>query len=254
MGLCATKKAIENDEDFYDEIDEESILESMSHIDDYAHVKYETQQDMLDRFDFEKAKVLSEGEIMDVYYVKYKNFQDHFVCKVKKLSNDSKINTFHESENLMILAKVPYINRIRNTFEVPQQYFLMLEKYYGLALDEVLMSYIEIKERGMPEEVCKFILKGILDAVRKMHKLGVVHRQLSLEHIMFKSHEEYLNEIETKPDIGIISFNKSIEIYSKEKGLEADMDAMVGCLGYVAPEIQQVEMGTASEYNFKCDI
>ena len=87
MGLCATKKAIENDEDFYDEIDEESILESMSHIDDYTHVKYETQQDMLDRFDFEKAKVLSEGEIMDVYYVKYKNFQDHFVCKVKKLSN-----------------------------------------------------------------------------------------------------------------------------------------------------------------------
>ena len=82
MGLCATKNTIENDEDVYDEIDEDFIIESMSHVDDYTHVKYETQQDMLDRFDFENAKVLSEGENTDVYYVKYKNFQEIFYLPI----------------------------------------------------------------------------------------------------------------------------------------------------------------------------
>ena len=259
MGLCATKKKYLDDEHDGEEregIDEEALRESISHIDEFSHVLYANEEDMLKCFDFQNAKILSSGEKTDVYYVKYQNFHDHFVCKVEHFGekNDEEFNhTLHESESLKLLSRTPNINKIRSTFEDPHRFYLMLEKYYGWALDQYVLSYVEIKKEGLPEEVCKFIMKGILLAVQKMHKLGVVHRQISLEHVLFKAHEEYLNEFKTTPEIGIISFNKSLRVFSETDGY-TDLDAVVGCPGYVAPEIQQVEMGAEMKYNSECDI
>tara|TARA_A100001015_G_scaffold211475_1_gene237106 strand:- start:400 stop:1113 length:714 start_codon:yes stop_codon:yes gene_type:complete len=224
MGLCATKKKYLDDEHDGEEregIDEEALRESISHIDEFSHVLYANEEDMLKCFDFQNAKILSSGEKTDVYYVKYQNFHDHFVCKVEHFGekNDKEFNhTLHESESLKLLSRTPNINKIRSTFEDPHRFYLMLEKYYGWALDQYVLSYVEIKKEGLPEEVCKFIMKGILLAVQKMHKLGVVHRQISLEHVLFKAHEEYLNEFKTTPEIGIISFNKSLRVFSETDG------------------------------------
>ena len=88
MGLCATKKKYLDDEHDGEEgegIDEEALRESISHIDEFSHVLYANEEDMLKCFDFQNAKILSSGEKTDVYYVKYQNFHDHFVCKVEHL-------------------------------------------------------------------------------------------------------------------------------------------------------------------------
>ena len=74
MGLCATKKKYLDDEHDGEEgegIDEEALRESISHIDEFSHVLYANEEDMLKCFDFQNAKILSSGEKTDVYYVKY---------------------------------------------------------------------------------------------------------------------------------------------------------------------------------------
>ena len=216
----------------------------------YTHTTFDSEEDLQERFDLDNAKLISGGDKYDVYYVKYKNFQEYVVCKIEYYDpSDSHDTRSTQGSTIMkILSGNHGVNKIRDTFEDPNGFYSTLETYYGIALDQYLLTHYEIKSCGLPEQVCRYIIKGILDALKHMHLIGIVHRQISMEHVQFRTHEEYLNDLESRYEFGLISFNGSARMYSDEEGY-MELDSVVGCPGYVAPEIQQVGFGVETKYD-----
>ena len=232
-------------------VDDEALHQALGLLQGYTHTTFDTEQDMLQRFDFDNAKLISGGDKYDVYYVKYKNFQEYVVCKTEYFNPDDMgqdTQSIAGSTIMKILSGIHGVNKIRDTFEDPNGFYCKLETFYGIALDQYLLTHYEIKSRGLPEQVCRYIVQGVLATLKKMHVIGIVHRQISMEHIQFRTHEEYLEDLQSRYEFGLISFNGSARMYSDEEGY-IDLDGVVGCPGYVAPEIQQVGFGMDTKYD-----
>ena len=64
-------------------VDDEALHEALSLLQGYTHTTFDSEEDLGKRFDLDNAKPISEGEKYDVFYVKYKNFQEYVLCKIE---------------------------------------------------------------------------------------------------------------------------------------------------------------------------
>lgn len=119
------------------------------------------------------------------------------------------------------MCQHPNIIKLKDLFESCEYYYLVLEYMPG----KDLFEYIAKRDYSLPEEVAKQIIFQIMQGVRYLHNLGIVHRDLKLENIMMSHLKD--NAVPKIVDFGL----------SKIIGPNETANEPFGTLGYVAPEV-----------------
>lgn len=135
----------------------------------------------------------------------------------------------NEVDNLVLLDH-PNIVKLFETYE-NDEYLFMVQEYCEFSFSKFL------KKNKLNEEMVRQLLKQLLSALVYCHKLGVIHRDIKFQNIMF-SHE---NDIKS---LKLIDFGLSGHIDSTNTQFSRAMGTAV----YLAPEV------ILGEYNEKVDI
>lgn len=139
-----------------------------------------------------------------------------------------------EPKILNFLPPHPHVVQLFSTFEDDSHLHIVLE----LCSSQDLYSRIVAKGGAFSEAEARVVITQLLHAVSHLHKLGVVHRDIKPDNILFSRDDENLVKL---TDFG------SAEIFCKENG--ETVSGVVGTPYYVAPEVV-----AGREYNEKVDI
>ena len=196
---------------------------------------------------YEVQKKIGEGAYGKIYKVKNKQSGD--IRAMKQITKTKITDMGKFQTEIKILSMLDHPNIVR-LFEVIED-----DKYYNLL--EELCTGGELLTRAqnnqLKEKDIARIFNQIMSGVAYIHGMGIAHRDLKLENILFSS------EKPSSP-IKIIDFGFSVFLgknneNSKDKETETEkktvykrLKSKVGTLYYISPEIIK------GNYDEKCDI
>ena len=199
---------------------------------------------------YEVQKKIGEGAYGKIYKVRNKQSGDIRAMKQITKARITDMGKFQTEIKILSLLDHPNIVRLFEVIEDDKYYNLLEELCTGGELLTRAQTE-QLKEKGIAR-----IFNQIMSGVAYIHRMGIVHRDLKLENILFSS-EDPLSPIKII-DFGFSVFmNKSNEITKdKEKDGETDLKkfgfkrlkSKVGTLYYISPEIIK------GSYDEKCDI
>ena len=131
------------------------------------------------------------------------------------------------------MCQHPNIIKLKDIFENSEYYFIVLELMAG----KDLFDYIQRRGFSLPEPRVQDLAYQIGGAIKYLHALGIVHRDMKLENIMMSN----------STDQGIpklVDFGLAKIIGPSETATEP-----FGTLGYVAPEVLKKR-----PYSYSCDV
>ena len=160
-------------------------------------------------------KELSHGTFGKVYLSKKAN--PNILYATKKINRaqidmNSKRKGYFETEiNIMKVLNHPNIIKLTDLKKDKNYYYVVMEYANGGDLDYCLKVYIKKYNRPFPEEIVKYLMKQIVEAVAYIHSNNIIHRNLKLENIMvnFDSEKDKQDLNMMKAKIKIIDFSIS---------------------------------------------
>jgi len=142
-------------------------------------------------------------------------------------------------EEVRILSEVdhPNIVRLEEVYRSESAVYLVQELCEGGDLFHWIGNRAECKKEGLPsEERCADIMRQLLSGMRYLHSKGIVHRDLKLENVLFKTKH-------ADARVKIIDFGLSKHFKAGETH-----DEYVGSLYTMAPEV------IWRNYDERCDV
>jgi len=187
-----------------------------------------------------KSKTLGEGTFGKVFLAE-NSVNDNVKVAIKalkknKVTDEAIEKVKHEVDVLQTLDH-PNIVRYFETFESEKSIYLVMEYCEGGELFEQLSIS---KGKVFTEKQTAKVMKQLFHAISHCHSKGVIHRDLKMENVMYKT-KDTTNE----PEVKIIDFGLS---KIKEAG-KTSMSTACGTPYYVAPEV----LGSRG-YGQECDI
>jgi len=164
---------------------------------------------------------------------------------VKSVKRIDKIEYEHmrTEANLLTSLTHPSIIKIIDSYEDDKYLHMVVEICNGGELyDQVVKinNRSEIRQSSFSEEVVAVIVHRVVDAVAYLHEHNIVHRDLKLENILFKSKADDNNKDKYNfTDIRVIDFGLSRRYNTHHRvGSLKKLTSFVGSTKfYVAPEI-----------------
>ncbi|EDO08316.2 protein kinase domain containing protein [Babesia bovis T2Bo] len=149
-------------------------------------------------------------------------------------------------EKLLNFKPSPGIMRIEQVWESDSSFYIITEKLGGGELFEFLL-----KEKVIPEDVCKYIMKQIFQAVALLHNEQMLHRDIKPENIMFRNPTNSTLSAAERYELVLIDFD-TCKMTDADNADNTDIvngkRRLVGTYGYLAPEILRgEEYSTASD-------
>ena len=201
---------------------------------------------------YEVQKKIGEGAYGKIYKVKNKQSGDIRAMKQITKTRITDMGKFQTEIKILSLLDHPNIVRIFEVIEDDKYYNLLEELCTGGELLTRAQNN-ELKEKDIAR-----IFNQIMSGVAYIHGMGIAHRDLKLENILFSSENP-------KSPIKIIDFgfsvfmgknNENSKDKDKDKESETDLKkfgfkrlkSKVGTLYYISPEIIK------GNYDEKCDI
>ena len=167
------------------------------------------------------------GEVRKALHLKSNKMRAIKILNKNAFTSVDKTHILKEIKMLKSLDH-PYIVKIYEFFETETFYYIVMEYLQGQELYTKLISdSFDYSEKS----VCK-IMRQLLSALRFIHKLGVMHRDIKSENIIHNGHHMIL-----------IDFGNSKNIEADKRNKE-----LTGTSFYIAPEVIK------GKYNEKCDI
>lgn len=125
---------------------------------------------------------IGTGAFSCVKLVQNMDTNDFFACKViskEKLSTPKRMERFEDEIRIQQQLRHPNVVRIYDLLKDTQNYYIIMEFCQG----GELFQYIVDKGK-LTEDETKPILDQVLEAVKYIHKMGVVHRDIKPENIL----------------------------------------------------------------------
>lgn len=171
---------------------------------------------------YQVKSLLGQGGFSTVYET-VEGYALKCISATKKDYTTEEIYKFYLIEKLALLAlRSKYVVQIFDSGRTETHYFLVLEKF-GKSLDDLLEA------KGFLEEQIRPIFTKCLEALRHIHRLGYVHRDINLLNILMQDGE-----------IKITDFGFCQPVYEIQTRVEWDHEFLHGMVGYVAPEVLEV--------------
>ncbi|UKK02859.2 protein kinase [Theileria orientalis] len=138
-------------------------------------------------------------------------------------------------EKLLNMPPMPNLMRIDQIWESDTSFYIVTEKFIGGELFEYLL-----KEKAIPEDICKYIFRQILQAVDTLHTMNLLHRDIKPENIMFRNPTKSVLPVAERYELALIDFDtcKMTDCPTADKSeIVNGKRRLVGTYGYLAPEI-----------------
>ncbi|EGR29001.1 protein kinase domain protein [Ichthyophthirius multifiliis] len=195
--------------------------------------------------EFEIIQKIGKGKYAKVYKVKKIDNGKFYAVKYlhkKKLEQieDAFESIFNELKILRMLNH-PNCIKIIATYEDEYGYYILTELYDSNKTLQGELQKFENPQFGY--NVVRHIMKQLLKGIEYVHSLGIMHRDLKPQNIMFQNEDNTsLNDLKII-DFGLAQFTKDTHfIY-----------VHVGTPGYVAPEIL-ANQSENHRYSEQCDL
>lgn len=137
--------------------------------------------------DFEIGELLGKGFSGSVYVARRKATGERFAAKcIKKRSlaeKDASDLLFSEATAMLQIEPHPNVCRLYEVYEDSDSVWMVLELIDGGEGD--LHAWLQRRRKVVTSEQAAEILAQVWRAVQHIHRAGVVHRDLKLEHFIF---------------------------------------------------------------------
>ena len=161
--------------------------------------------------EYKLIKLLDQGTTGEVYLTSKLGSSQLFATKkIPRLIADKPLYKKYLVSEISLLREIHHKNiiKLENVKQTENDYFIITEYVNGGNLKSCLKQYKIVHGKNFPEEVVQHLMRQIIDAVKYLHSINIIHRDLKLDNIMLNfSNEEdknYLNIL--KAQVKIIDF------------------------------------------------
>ena len=154
---------------------------------------------------------IAKGSYGRVYLTYYKN-NSKKVYATKIISRENEDSNFRKYFNneMNILKEVDHINIIHlvGLRCDKNNYYIITDYYNGGTLADCLKKYMQIYGSPFSEEIVQYLMRQIVEAIKYLHKKGIIHRDIKLDNILvnFENKEDKENLNMLKCQIKLIDF------------------------------------------------
>ncbi|CAD8083042.1 unnamed protein product [Paramecium sonneborni] len=201
---------------------------------------------------YEIEKLIGSGSFASVYIGKSKGDGTKVAIKAflkkmlmlkdptqwrEQIDNEVKVMRYMNHQNILKLYDV---------FENKAQIYLITQLCRGGNLEQAIKKL----EEPLPFLTVKVIFRQIVEGIKYMHDIGLMHRDIKPGNILFRqpvSLKQFGLSVQDGPlisDFGVSStIQKQLNVYQ-----------YCGSYGYMAPEVFACEDDKQKSYNEKCDV
>ena len=132
-------------------------------------------------------KIIGKGSFGEVYLTSKSNSSDFFATKIikKSMAESAKVKKYFHNE-IKILKEIKHKN-IMQLIEIKQtseNYYLVCELCNGGSLRQCLNKYLKMYRKPFSEEITQHLMRQIVEALKYLHGLHIMHRDLKLDNIL----------------------------------------------------------------------
>ena len=182
-------------------------------------------------------KPIGKGAFGTVYLTLKDEDINYYATKIikKSIADSPKVKKYFHNE-IEILREINHKN-IMKLIELKQSeenYYLICELCNGGSLHSCVNKYLKMYRKPFSEEIVQFLMKQIIDALKYLHGLHIIHRDLKLENILvnFKNpnDKEILNMYGAEVkiiDFGFATHSNSQDLHKSVLGSPLYMDPII---------------------------
>ena len=183
-------------------------------------------------------KPIGKGAFGTVYLTsKEGDINNYFATKIikKSIADSPKVKKYFHNE-IEILKEIKHKN-IMELIEIKQSeenYYLVCELCNGGSLHNLVNKYIKLYGKAFSEEIVQYLMKQIIDALKYLHGLHIIHRDLKLENILvnFKNQNDksFLNMYGAEVkiiDFGFSTYTNNQDLHKSVLGSPLYMDPII---------------------------
>ena len=171
---------------------------------------------------YEIKALIGRGTFNKIVQVERKGSKQAFAIKIIDVKEKKRKEKCDSELQVLRRVRHDYIVHLVEVFETPGMRYMVMELATGGELFDRIISRKRFSERDGVK-----ILRMVLGAVRYLHALGITHRDLKPQNLLFQNASDDSKILLT--DFGFASTRRS--------GDDTTMSEMVGTPEYIAPEV-----------------
>ena len=145
--------------------------------------------------DLTLIKFLGKGSYGEVYLTKKDGKSELFATKKmdRQLMDQPQISKYFKNE-IAILRELKYhrnIVKLEDVKMTKKHYYLVMEYCNGGSLSDCLKKYQNKTSKPFTQEIVQFLMKQIINVMKYIHSVGIIHRDLKLDNILVNFDSEY---------------------------------------------------------------
>lgn len=197
--------------------------------------------------DFERIKLIGQGDVGKVYLVRLRDTTQLFAMKVlskKEMIERNKLKRCLTEREILATVDYPFIVTLYYCFQSPDHLFLVMDYCAGGEFFRMLKSQ---PERRIPEDWVRFYAAEVLLALEYLHQCGFIYRDLKPENILLHdSGHIMLTDFDLSKQASVTapvvkhSFMSGLFGGGSSRGagqIMIDTNSFVGTEEYIAPEV-----------------
>ncbi len=182
-----------------------------------------------------KMKELGHGSFVSYLSLKDKQTREYRFCKEITKRKIFELPRFNAEIEYLMTNENPNIPKIYDIYEDERKIDLIMEECKGGNLLERIIKKIE-KGKTFCEREAGEIFQQIINALLHCHKMGISHKDLRPENILFVNEDEKDTTIKVI-DFGLSKIFGEIQAAKKEKIDKKHFPSKLGDIHYASPEV-----------------
>ncbi|KAM4676123.1 LOW QUALITY PROTEIN: serine/threonine-protein kinase 10 [Discoglossus pictus] len=199
---------------------------------EYEHVRRDVDPNQV----WEIIGELGDGAFGKVYKAKNRETGVLAAAKVIDTKNEDELEDYMVEIEILATCNHPNIVKLLGAFYFENKLWIMIEFCQGGAVDAVMLEL----ERGLTEPQIQAICKQMLEAMKYLHSIKIIHRDLKAGNVLLTQ----------DGDIKLADFGVSAK---NVKTLQR-RDSFIGTPYWMAPEVVMCETMKDAPYDYKADI
>ena len=209
--------------------------------------------------DLTLIKSLGKGSYGEVFLSTKEGRKEYFATKKmdRKKTDEPGFKKYFDNEiKILTTLKHPNIVKLEELKKTKNYYYLVMEYVNGGSLGDCLESYKRKNGKAFPEEIVQYLMRQIVETIKYIHGLNIIHRDLKLDNIMvnFENEADKKNLNMMRAQIKIIDFGFAMYLSKSSLtftalGSPINMDPII-LQKFTKRGIDRDKVG----YDFKADI
>ena len=182
-----------------------------------------------------KMKELGHGSFSTFLILKNKETKENLFCKEITKRKIADIPRFNAEIEYLITNECENIPKIYDIYEEERKIDIIMEECKGGNLLERIINKLQ-NGRTFCEKEAGEIFQQIINALMHCHKVGISHKDLRPENILFTNEDEDNTEIKVI-DFGLSKILGEIQASKKEKMDKKHFPSKLGDIHFASPEV-----------------